>query len=65
MVMSTDNRQKVGRLNNKVRLNFWLLTYQDDQLNELCKVTGKTKTAEISNAIAMYISSMKDLGVIS
>ena len=46
------------------RLNVWLLHSQVKDLEKIKSITGKTMTDVISEAVAIYLSKMREWGVL-
>lgn len=59
-----QEKEHLGKYGNLVRIDAWILVNQDRKLEELSKLTGKSKGAVLRDLIALGIGRLENEGVI-
>ena len=54
---------KNTKIESRVRMNVWILSFQDKQLKELEEVMGKSRTALVQEALSTWFNTLQNLGV--
>lgn len=62
-VTQEKGRKREGKDNNMVRLNILIMDDTDDELNRICLKLGMTKTDAVSEAIWMWLNSLRARGI--
>lgn len=48
-------------LERRTRVNVWLLTAQMDELDQITRITGQTKTEAITEAMTYWINAQRQM----
>lgn len=62
--LTTQEKERLGKYGNLVRLDAWILANQDRKLDELAKLMGKSKGAVLRDLIALGIGHLENEGVL-
>lgn len=59
-----QGKEHLGKYGNLVRIDAWIMVNQDRKLEEISKLTGKSKGAVLRDLIALGIGRLENEGVI-
>ncbi len=48
-------------LSDRVRVNVWILKAQDEQLKQICELTGLSKTDAIAEALQYWLATQRKM----